>query len=243
MKLRVRILSVCATALLAYAPSHAAEAVDVQQHWQAGKKYYQTIHTDQQSSIEIGGQKMDQSTDMTMELTMAVSPKQEGQPKRMTIRYERMAMEIGMNGQKMGYDSANPTANADPLNLGKTVGATVGQELKVVFNDKDEIETVENFDEFVKRFDTSGVPGFDASKMFSRESLTQMLKQGSLQGMPGKPVGAGDSWQFNNQVELPQMGKVTVTGTYTVKSIGDHDGVKCAEIQTDGKLSMNLEGS
>lgn len=241
MKRLTRLLSVFALALFAHAPLHAAETIEIKQQWQAGKKYYQTIQTDQQSSIEIGGQKMDQSTNMTIEITMSVSPHQDGQPKRMTIRYERMAMEIGMNGQKMGYDSANPTANADPLNLGKTVGATVGQELKIVFNDKDEIDQVENFDEFVKHFGDSAVPGFDASKMFSRESLTQMLKQGSLQATPGKPVGVGDSWQFNNQVDLPQMGKVGVSGNYTVKSIGEHDGVRCAEIQTDGKLSMNLD--
>jgi hypothetical protein len=241
MKLCIRILSLFAFVMLAHVPLQAADTVELKQQWQAGKKYYQTIHTDQQSTIEIGGQKMDQSTDMTIELTMSVSPRQEGQPKRMTIRYERMAMEIGMNGQKMGYDSAKPDANGDPLNLGKTVGATVGQELKIVFNDKDEIETVENFDEFVKRFGEGAVPGFDASKMFSRESLTQMLNQGSLQGVPGKPVGAGDTWQFNNQVDLPQMGKVAVSGNYTLKSIGDHNGVRCAEIQTDGKLAMNLE--
>lgn len=241
MKTCLRILSVFALTLFAHVPLRAADTVEIKQQWKAGKKYYQTIHTDQQSTIEIGGQKMDQSTNMTIEITMAVSPRQEGQPKRMTIRYERMAMEVGMNGQKMGFDSANPGANADPLNLGKTMGATVGQELKIVFNDKDEIESVENFDEFVKRFGEGAVPGFDASKMFSRESLTQMLKQGSLQGTPGKPVGAGDTWQFSNQVDLPQMGKVAVAGTYKVNNIADHDGVRCAEIQTDGKLSMNLD--
>ena len=241
MKLFTRILSVFALALLARVPLHGADTIEIKQQWQAGKKYYQTIHTDQQSTIEIGGQKMDQSTDMTIELTMSVNPRKEGQPKRMIIRYERMAMEIGMNGQKMAYDTANPGANGDPLNLGKTLGATVGQELKVLFNDKDEIDSVENFDEFVKRFGEGAVPGFDPSKMFSRESLTQMLKQGSLQGTPGKPVGAGDTWPFNNQVDLPQMGKVAVNGIYTLKSIGDHDGVRCAEIQTDGKLAMNLE--
>jgi len=240
MKLRTRILSLVALGLLARVPLQAAAPIEIKQQWMAGKKYYQTVQTDQQSSIEIGQQKMEQTTSMIIELTMAVSPHRDGQPKRMIIRYERMAMEVGMNGQKMGYDSANPGASGDPLNLSKTIGATVGQELKVVFNDKDEVDKVENYDEFIAHLSPAAVPGFDPAKMFSRESLTQMLKQGSLQGVPGKPVTSGDTWPFSNQVDLPQLGKVAVTGKYTLTGVGDHNGVPCAEIQTEGTLSMDL---
>ncbi|MEP6671134.1 MAG: DUF6263 family protein [Chthoniobacter sp.] len=240
MKLRTRLLSLAAFALCARLPLPAADTIEIKQQWQAGKKYYQTIQTDQQSSVEIGPQKMEQTTSMTIELTMAVSAHQDGQPKRMVIRYERMAMQVGMNGQKMGYDSAKPAEGGDPLNLSKTIGATVGQELKVVFNDKDEVDKVENYDEFIAHLSPAAVPGFDPAKMFNRESLTQMLKQGSLQAVPGKPVTAGDSWSFSNQVDLPQLGKVSVTGKYTLKGVGDHDGVRCAEIQTEGALAMDL---
>jgi hypothetical protein len=149
-------------------------------------------------------------------------------------------MQVEMNGQKMGFDSAEPAASGDPLNFNKTVGAMVGQELKVTFNDKDDIDSVENYDDFIQHFGAA-TPGFDATKMFSRDSLTQMLKQGGLQAVPGKPISVGESWPFNNQVVLPQLGKVSVKGTYTLKGVGDHDGVRCAEIQTDGTMAMDLE--
>ena len=242
MTFRIRILAIAVLALCAPFSLRAAETIDIKQHWLAGKKYYQTIQTDQQSKIEIGAQKVEQSTSMTMELTMTVNTPKKGEPKRITIRYERMAMDMTMNGQKMGFDSANPDAGSDPLNLKKSVGATVGQELKMILNDKDEVETIENYDEFIQHLSPGATPGFDPSKMFSRESLTQMLKQGSLQGLPGKPVGVGDTWTFNNQVELPQLGKVAITGTYTLKGVGDHNGARCAEIQTEGTLAMDLGG-
>ena len=243
MTFRTRILSLVALALCAPLLLQAAETVEVKQHWLAGKKYYQTIQTDQQSTIQIGQQKIEQATSMTMELTMTVNTPQKGQPKKMTIRYERMAMEMNMNGQKMGFDSAKPDEGSDPLNLKKTVGATVGQELKMVLNDKDEVETIENYDEFIQHLGPASAPGLEPSKMFSRDSLTQMLKQGGLQGLPSKPVTAGDTWTFKNEVELPQLGKVAVTGTYTLKSVGDHNGVRCAEIQTDGTLAMDMSGA
>ena len=33
---------------------------------------------------------------------------------------------------------------------------------------------------------------------------------------------------------------MAITGTYTLKSLGDHNGVRCAEIQTDGTVAMDL---
>src|SRR5471030_3243681 len=110
MILRTRILSLVALVLCTPLSLRAADAIDIKQHWLAGKKYYQTIQTDQQSTIQIGAQKMEQTTGMTMEMTMTVNTPQKVQPKRMTIRYERVAMDMTMNGQKMGFDSANPDA-------------------------------------------------------------------------------------------------------------------------------------
>jgi hypothetical protein len=110
----------------------------------------------------------------------------------------------------------------------------------MVLNDKDEIASIENYDEFIQHLGPSAVPGFEPAKMFSRDSLTQMLKQGSLQALPGKPVAVGDIWPFSNQIALPQLGKVVIAGNYTLKSVGDHDGVRCAEIQTQGIVSMDL---
>src|SRR5579862_9593657 len=186
MTLLTRILSIAALALCTPLSLRAADAIEIKHHWLAGKKYNQTIQTEQRIIIHVGPQKMEQATSMTMERTMTVNTPQKGEPKKMTIRYERMAMEMNMNGQKMGFDSAAPDAGSDPLNLKKTIGATVGQELKMVLNGNDEVETIENYDDFIQHLGPAAAPGFDPSKMFSRESLTQMLKQGSLQALPGK---------------------------------------------------------
>jgi len=227
--------------LLVCAPLRAEDAVEIKQRWLAGKKYFQTIRTDQESQSGIGEEKMDQKMITTIEATETVNPVQDGQPKRMTMRYERVTMEMDVNGQKMTYDSAHPGASTDPLDFAKTYAGTVGQELKVTLDANDEISTIENYDDFIKHFAASDEPGSDPAKMFSRESLTQLMKQGSLQTLPGKLVAVGDTWPFRNTIELPQIGKITVTGNYTLKSVGDHNGARCAEIQTDGTLAMEVD--
>jgi len=243
MNISLRVFAALAVLLFTRVPLSAADTVELKQQWQFGKKYYQTVKTEQQTNAEIAGRKMDQSMNMTIDLTMTVSPEVKGQPKRMTIRYERTAVQMTMNGQTMGFDSADPKAGNDPIGLNKTMGATVGKELKCVLDADDKVESIENYDEFVKSLAPSAAPGFDPSKMFSREGLTQMLQQGALHAMPGKPVAAGDSWPFQMSVDMPQLGKVGVSGKYTYKGPADHDGVKCAEIATDGTLSMELGGA
>jgi hypothetical protein len=221
----------------------AAEPVELKQRWISGKKYHQTLRTEQTSKISLGDQKMDQSTAVMLELSLTVSPQKTGEPKRMTIRYERTAVDLDINGQKLGYDSANPGANTDPLGLSKTIGGTVGKELKLVLNDKDEVTSIENYDDFIKSLPPSPVPGLDPAKMYSREALTEMLQQGGLYAMPGKPVAPGDTWPFKMQMELPGLGKVSVTGDYTFKGMTDHNGTISAEIAANGTVSLALADS
>ncbi len=222
-------------------PLTAADPVELKQRWDAGKQYFFSAQTSQQSTIAIGPQKMEQAVNMTMEMNVAVRPHEDGKRKRLLIKYDRIAMEMTMNGQKLGYDSAKPDAGTDPLGLGKSLGAMVGKELKILTNAKDEIAEVENYDAYIKELTAGGGPGAaDMSKMFSREGLVESIKQGSLHAFPGHPVEVGESWPFTNQITLPQVGTVSVKGTYTFKGMVDHGGASCAEIQTDGVIAMDL---
>ena len=236
-----RILSPAA-ALLVFtcARASAADAIELKQLWIVGKKYYQTVQTTQSSEIAIAGQTIEQSAATTMEVSQTVQAGEGGKGKRLTIRYDRVAMEMSTAGQKMGFDSAKPGEGNDTLGMGKTLGGITGKELHVLISDKDEIVSVENFDEFMKDFKGAGLPGM--SQMFSKESITQMVKGSALQTMPGHPVKPGDSWPYSTEVEIPQVGKVGVKGAYTLKSVGDHEGVQCAEIQTVGTVSLDFNG-
>jgi hypothetical protein len=234
------LLPLTALVALAVTPLFAAETVELKQRWIAGKQYFMSAQTAQQSTIEMGPQKIEQATMTTMEMSMAVRRTEDGKGKRMTLKFERVAMEINMNGQKMGFDSAKPGEGTDPLGLAKSVGASAGKELKVLLNDNDEIVQIENYDEFIKEIAPSPVPGMDAKTMFSKESLGQMMKQGALQALPAKPVAPGDSWPFTNEIALPQLGKVAVRGTYTFKGMGQHDGAACAEILADATIALDF---
>ena len=146
MKLSIRLLSPWLSLCRLRAPLRAADTVEIKQRWQAGKKYYQSMQTEQASQFSFGTQKMDQSSNMTIEVTMTVPPQVAGQPKRMTIRYERMGMLMTINGQKMGFDSADPGHEGnDPLAWRRRSAPPWGRRLKVVLNDKDEVDERRKF--------------------------------------------------------------------------------------------------
>jgi hypothetical protein len=237
MKLFTRVLFLLACVA---APLLAADTAEIKQRWIANKQYFYTMQTAQQSTINLGQQKMEQSVTMTMEMNIAVRLHEDGKRKRLTINYDRVAMDMSMNGQKMGYDSAKPDAGTDPMGMGKSLGGMVGKELKVLTNEKDEIVEIENYDEYIKQISGGGM---DMAKMFSREQLLQTMKQGFLQAFPTTPVTAGQSWPFVNKITLPQVGTVSVKGNYTFKGNVDHGGVPCAEIQTDGTITMDVGGA
>jgi hypothetical protein len=222
---------------LAHLPFANAENIEIKQRWAPGKKYFLSIQMVQNSTITMGTEKMEQGTTMRMEMTMTVRPYEDGRQKRMTLRYERLAIEFNMNGQKMGYDSLSAAAGTDPLGLAKSAGAIVGKELKVLLDEGDKITKIENYEEFITQMNAGSTPGLDPRIMFSQESLKQMVTQAGLLATPGKPLAAGESWPFSAERVVPQFGTVTINGKYQFKGMAQRWGAECAEILTEGTLA------
>ena len=112
MNITFRHILPVATLLLAAASPLPAQTVDIKPHWQVGKKITQTMHMDQASTIALGDQKMEQKVGMTMDTTMSVLAHENGKHKRVTMKYDRVAMDMNMAGQEMKYDSAKPDDTA-----------------------------------------------------------------------------------------------------------------------------------
>ena len=229
-----------ATLLFTAASPLSAQTVDIKPRWQVGKKISQTIQMDQASTIALGDQKMEQKVGMTMDTTMAVRAHENGKHKRVTMKYDRVAMDMNMAGQEMKYDSAKAAdASADPLGVGKSLGIFVGKEIKFVLDEKDDVLEVENLDVMMKEMAAANPMASMFGQIFSKDAMKNMMRQSSLYGSPGKPVKAGDSWPFVFSLAMPPIGKISMDGTYTMKGQADHGGAKCAELALTGKLGID----
>ena len=240
MNLLLRSLLPAAALVLSTARLSAADAIELKQQWLVGKKYSQTMNMVQTSSFALGPQKMEQKMNMDMEMSTAVSKHEDGKQKRLIVKYDRMAMKMNMNGQEMAFDSAKP--GDDPLGMGKGFAGMIGKELRILATEKDEITTIENFEEFTAAAG-EGLAAAQLGQMFNKDSLTEMVKQGSLKALPGKPVKPGDSWPYEYSVKMPQIGQIAIKGTYTFKKMAARAGIPCAEIAMDGNLQMDISGA
>jgi Family of unknown function (DUF6263) len=239
MKLPSRSLLVFAAATFCAGPLGWGQAIDLKQQWQTGKRYVQSMKMEQSSKMAMGGQTMDQKVNMTMDMSTTVRKHEDGKQKRITLKYDRMAMAMTMNGQEMAFDSAKP--DGDQMGMGKQFAAMTGKELKMLANEKDEVTAIENFDEFVGALG-GGAGGLPVAQMFTKESVSDMVKQSALRGLPAGPIKPGDSWPWTYQMNMPQVGSVGLKGTYTYKGMGDRGGVPCAEIAVDGTLNFDMGG-
>ena len=238
-----RVILPIAALVISSSSLSAADAVELKQRWIVGKKYFQTMQTQQTLTMAIAGQTLEQSMATTMDISQEVRAQADGKGKRMTLKYDRVAMEMSINGTKMNFDSSKPGEGSDPLGLAKVLGSVAGKELNILMNENDEITGFENYDEFMKQLGASPVPGMDMAKMFSKDSIAQMMKGQALQATPGHPVKPGDSWPFTTSMELPQIGKIATAGNYAMKGMAVRDGNQVAEIAADAKLSADSSGA
>lgn len=237
MKLPIRSSAVAFALICTFTGARAEDAIQLKQHWQTGKRYVQTMDMNQSSRITIGDNTMDQNVTMKSEMSSTITKHEDGKSKRLVMRYERIVMSTEMAGQKMTIDSAQPDGGGSPL--GNPFAAFAGKEIRAVLDENDRVKEFENLDEIVSAA-TAGNPLGGA--FFNKSSLTNTIQQSALQALPEKPVKPGDSWPFNVNLPIPQLGNAVIKGTYTFKGIKPRDGIPCAEIAAEGTLTIDLSG-
>lgn len=205
---------------------HADEGVELRRHWVTGKKYYRVIRVDQELKMSFGETSLRQTIVNEIDTSEAVSPRADGKGKQVKFKYERFLMDMDQNGKKTHFDSSEADAEGTQNPSYDAMSKLVGREFSAVLNDQDEVTGMEK-----------GDTGLEPAKL---DAMLDIMKKSGLQSFPDHPVKPGDHWPFESTVNLPQIGKVAVKGTYTMQRMTDHEGVSCAELGIDGEFSLDL---
>jgi Family of unknown function (DUF6263) len=228
-------------ALAVIAP--AQEALVFKQHYKVGQRYHQTMSVKQEMDLELGAEKHTRETATTMGMLATATAHENGRSKRVSVKYDRVLASVSADGHKYSFDSAAPegTANAGPL---LAYGRVVGQEFKVVFDEKEEVTEVENLEAVLEKLSAGDPAGKDMfQQLFSRDAVKRMMQQSALRSPPGKPIAPGGNWPFSQELAMPGIGKLKIAGFYTYKGMVDRGGVQCAEVKAvaEIKLDRSLE--
>jgi hypothetical protein len=161
---------------------------------------------------------------------------EDGQRKRITLTYDRIAVDGNTGGMKLSADSAKPD---DSSPFGKVFAAIVGKEIRIVADENNKVESIEGLQEALSE---AGEGAIMAQQFLNEPALKRMITKSALEALPDHPVKPGDSWPFSTEVPLPQMGQLNIKGTYTYKGTTQRAGVPCAEIRVDSSMSGSDSG-
>ena len=203
----------------------------IKSNLQVGKKYTYEMNMNQSMQTEAAGQPIDQDMKMMMKYASSVSAA-EGGKKSMASEYldASMSMNMKMNGEKM-----------DIPGIGDAMDALKGQKFTALLDENDKFLKVEGVKELLDTVGDNPQTKQMMQGILSEDNMKQMFNQSTLAAFPENPVKPGDSWTFEIPLPLGQMGKGSMTGTYTYNGREEFEGKACAKIKLSGKIAMDFD--
>ncbi len=231
---QIFIISGFVAAFLGWA--RAEDPVTLRQLWEPGKVYRQRMEMQQNTRIPLPGG--DQEVDMGMLYEMSMSVRGNEEEKKITGRYDRVAVEMQMGDTELTYDSdKGEPEKGNPL--AESMAQMAGAEFTYVVDAQNRFVRFEDFDRFLETVAQGSADGGQmARQMFNEEQMKRLVEQSMLMGLPDGPVSVGDAWPFSLDFPLEGTGKMLVKGTYTLSGFEELNGVRCAVIG----LQAEIEG-
>jgi len=225
-----KIISLCLSALFATAMLSACNdgggggtnsdgSISLKFNFQKGSRYKYIMKNHQSITQDIMGKSMTVGQDMDMESTYQVAGA-DGNNKKLTVTYDRIAMKSDNSAMKMAYDS-DDSAHNDPMF--KSLGNMVHKSFSMTVNDKGQIVALEGFENLM--------PNAGGNMPISDSSLRSMMQQ-SFYIYPDKPVKPGDTWSNNYSTSL---GFMDLNTDNTFKLVSVSNGI--AHVEMNSKIS------
>ncbi len=215
-----------------YDTSKPAELLALE--YKTGTTYLQTTNMMQAMKLNMGGQAIDQKMDMSNTLEMTAADAASG--KQLKFSYTRMAMDMEMMGQKMGFDSDKPDDSGNPF--AAAFKDIIGAEFTATLDEKNKITKIEGVEELQKKAGANPMTAQLTGNMLSEDNFKNLLNNWYADGFPKTPVKAGDTWPMDMEMALPGVGKMNYKGTYKHLGHVKQDGHDCIAIEVDGKMSV-----
>ena len=194
------IVSMAMTAVMFLTACKHNEPVDLKLNLQPGSQYLYIIDT--KTSMEMG-QMMKTNTGLMMETNYDVAAGQ-GNGKRITVSYDRIAMSVQNPMMNLSYDSKDSTKGDSTL---RAMGNMLHKPFFVDVSDKGEILKVEGLEAII-----SGSGG-----AFNDSTAKTMMQQ-SLDVFPDHPVRPGDTWKKTSTMTVSMM-NLSMDNEYKLKSV------------------------
>ena len=215
----------------------AADKITLRAHWEPGKTYTMETQTEMVTSVpglgagEAGGQK----TEITQTMTITVSSDGTTGNKLAEVKFASIKANMAMMGQTMTFDSSDPSKSAPFLQ--QSFGSMMNKTFTMVFDKDDKFVETRGIESL-----TQGTP-LGQTKAINGQQMADMFRKSFDMALPKEPVTTGDTWKYEDKLDMGPIGQLTFGGTSKFQAIVDRDGHKHAQIHTDGTMSTDGGGA
>lgn len=204
----------------------ADDKILLRPHFEVGKTYNQETLTDLNMMVPGLGDTGGQKTNMMQTMAVTVTKDAASENKLAEIKFTAIKGTVGMMGQNMAFDSTDP-AKSSPF-LQQTFGALVGKSFTLVYDKDDKFLSV--------RDDGKAPTPLGQTKAMNSEKLAEAFRKTQEMALPSAPVAVGDTWTYDDAMDMPPIGKIMIKANGKFDSVLDKDGHKQARLLIDGKF-------
>jgi hypothetical protein len=194
---------------------YGQETAKLEWKFEKGKPFYQEMNTKTKQTMKIMAMdNITQNQDQTF--TFSWTPEDQDKDKNWIVaqKIEAVKMDIEIGGNKITYDSANPTATTgNPL--ADFFKALVGSEFKLTISPEMKVLKIEGRDKFIDKL-VKANPQMEPllKQILSDEALKQMADP-AFASVPPSPVEKGKAWEKGSKLNMGPIGTYDTTYKYT----------------------------
>jgi hypothetical protein len=195
-------------------PLSAQDKVNLAWKFEKDKTFYQEMTTKTTQNMKVMGQDVNQTQEQTFYFSW--TPKDSDKDGNWTIeqKVEGVKMTIDIAGQKISFDSTNPTAANNAL--AEFFKALVGSSFKLTVDKNMKVTKVEGRDEFIKKLGAANAQMEPLLKKILSDDALKQMADPTFGVVPGKEVAKGDSWTKTSDLNLGPIGSYVSTYKYTL---------------------------
>lgn len=208
----------------------AADPVLLKPHWEPGKVYTQEGTTEMNFKVPAVLDAVNQKTNITQTLTITVMKDGESDRKVAEVRVLSLKGTMDLMGQTVTYDSASP-AQSPPF-LQQAFGSLAGKSFSLVYDQGDsylETRAIE--------LHAPATP-LGSGKNITPQQLSDAFRKSQEIPLPKEPVSVGDTWRYQDTLEMPPVGIINIAVSGKFDSIVEENGHRQAKLLIEGTFQF-----
>lgn len=220
----------------------AEDGLIFRQQFKSGFSYRQTVKTAQAIGAASGKASV-QETRTEIRTTMSAEDYPGRSDRIVGINYERIAVNSSTAQGEMIFDSdkAETLEKSGPL---RVLMKIIGKPFRLMFDENDNVLSIGELDQIMRGLE-DGDPTQAAvlREMFSKEAVRRLVQQSTLRSPADKPVLPGGSWDLQDEMTLPGIGRLAFSGKYTFVGMKNFQDKPCAEVSISADVKLDTEGA